>query len=172
MLSAPAGFYILFHWKHTEGFPDFFNQTFINKKIWSSEFVMHVRVSCLIYQRWIVVDLPWQSPFVQGFHVWVRIKFFYGVYAWLGPFSSEHHHSADHSRNAGGVGDCLRTYFTVTFLMVADIVDISSFFFAVFLSGEDTADIRFSYGSRSQGCRIWKESFLRTGSVRFLFPQS
>ena len=93
------------------------------------------------------VNLPGQSPLIQGIHIGIRVKLLYGKDTRFVPLASEQHHSTNHGRDTGGVADGLTAYLTVALLMVTDIVDIGGFLFAVLSAGENTANVGFSLGA-------------------------
>ncbi len=90
------------------------------------------RFLTVINQYRIKVFYPRKSPFVQLFHEWIRIKLLNIVYAWFVPFAGQNHSCADHGRNACCIRDRLGADFFKALLVVANIVHVVRFIYAVF----------------------------------------
>ena len=99
------------------------------------------------YGLGIFAHYPRKSHLFKASIYGIGIELLYIEYALAVPFSCHHHHGADHGRYAGGVGNSLGADLFITFLMVADIVDINGLFLSVLYAGEDTADVGLSDGS-------------------------
>src|SRR5699024_6557792 len=99
---------------------------------------------------------PRKSPFVQRIHKRIRIKLLDIVHSRFIPCSCHQHHRSDHRRNTCGIGHCLRAYFLIAFLMVADIIEIICLVLSVLLALEDAADIRLAHRARPQRRRVRK----------------
>ena len=105
----------------------------------------------LIHQSRILVDLPGEAPFVEGFHEGIGVEFFHVPHARAAPDALQDEHGAYHGRDAGGVGDGLAADFFIALFVVADVVDIEVLLDAVLHALEDAADMGLALGPRPQG---------------------
>ena len=63
------------------------------------------------------------------------------------PFACQKHQRPAHCGNSCCIADCLTFHFSITFLVVAYIIDIIALLLTVFFSGKNTANVGFSMGT-------------------------
>jgi len=84
---------------------------------------------------------------VEHVHEGIGIELFNVPNAGTGPFAREQHRRANHSRNTGCVADGLVTSFGKSVLMIADIIDVERFFFAILAKARgDAANVGLALG--------------------------
>lgn len=105
--------------------------------------------------------LPRQALLVEHVHERIRVQLFSVPNTWLIPDTLQYHGSANHSWNAGGVGDRLRTNFRVTLFVITDVVNVVGFLTGtVFcLTGCDVTNTGFTFCQLTQITWIRKNGF-------------
>lgn len=98
--------------------------------------------------------MPGEPALVEFIHERIRVVLFHIEDAGARPFTGEDHFSTDHGRDARGVRDSLRADLFEALFVIADIVNVNGFIFAVLYAGDDVADAGFALGGFAKVARV------------------